>query len=122
MRNLETKMNNQITKTAENRYFPYIYVCSFKKHANFMSFYKNIFRREIPKWNGSSCGAFFSKETLSLLESLRISSKEGSPLWKPHEGLCPSNPLFGQRDKYCHIGCLDSGFDPRVNHANICFC
>ena len=78
MRNLETKMNNQITKTAENRYFPYIYICSFKKHANFMSFYKNIFRREIPKWNGSSCGAFFSKETLSLLESLRISSKEGS--------------------------------------------
>ena len=49
MRNLETKMNNQITKMAENRYFPYIYVCSFKKHANFMSFYKNIFRREIPK-------------------------------------------------------------------------
>ena len=57
MRNLE----NQITKMAENRYFPYIhiYVCSFKKYANFMSFYKNIFRREIPSRKVPSFGARF---------------------------------------------------------------
>ena len=52
MKSIETKMNKISTKTAKTHYLPYIYtyVCSLKKqknHVTFMSFYKNILRREI---------------------------------------------------------------------------
>ena len=56
MKKFETKLNKISTKTAETRYFPYIFVV-FKSqtiYVTFMSFYKNILRREIPIRKSSS--------------------------------------------------------------------
>ena len=62
MKNIETKMNKISTKTAETHYLPYIYIYIYtfvvlkrqKFYAMFMSFYKNILRREILKKKLSS--------------------------------------------------------------------
>ena len=97
MKSIETKMNKISTKTAKTHYLPYIYtyVCSLKKqknHVTFMSFYKNILRREIPNWNGSSFCAFL-KWTLPLLKTpRRLLPKGFYPFANPTKGSALSKP------------------------------